>query len=105
MPDWYLPVVTRLVLGFSGQLFSMDYSKKKSWQAAREDCVSRGADLMSVHTAEEEIFLSSYSKGKTKWIGLKHNPVEGGEGHISSSHSCTPWAAWLLDLFIGITEH
>ncbi|XP_063066766.1 macrophage mannose receptor 1, partial [Engraulis encrasicolus] len=60
------------------RLFTGDYSQKKSWEAARQDCVARGADLMSVHSPDEEIFLSSYSKGKTKWIGLKHNPVEGG---------------------------
>lgn len=60
------------------RLFTVDYPLKKSWQAAREDCVSRGADLISIHTGEEEMFLSSYSKGKTKWIGLTHNPVEGG---------------------------
>ncbi|KAL2099694.1 hypothetical protein ACEWY4_004088 [Coilia grayii] len=80
------PPVADCAKGWTGQphfqncykLFSVDYSDKKSWQAARQDCVSRGADLISVHNAEEETFLSSYSKGKTKWIGLKHNPVEGG---------------------------
>lgn len=52
---------------------------KKSWGAAREDCVSRGADLVSIHNQEEEDFLSLYSKGTSKWIGLKRNPTEGGE--------------------------
>lgn len=60
------------------QLFTVDYSQKKSWQGAREDCLARGADLVSIHNPEEEIFLSGYSKGKTKWIGLSVNPVEGG---------------------------
>ncbi len=60
------------------QLFTVDFAQKKSWQAAREDCLARGADLVSIHSPEEEIFLSSYSKGKTKWIGLSVNPVEGG---------------------------
>lgn len=52
---------------------------KKSWGAAHEDCVSRGADLVSIHSQEEEEFLALYSKASSKWIGLKHNPAEGGE--------------------------
>ncbi|XP_071751059.2 uncharacterized protein LOC139908314 [Centroberyx gerrardi] len=57
---------------------NVDYSEKKSWVAALEDCVSRGADLVSIHGQAEEEFLSLYSKGTSKWIGLKHNPIEGG---------------------------
>lgn len=60
------------------QLFTVNFGLKKSWQVAREDCLARGADLVSIHSPEEEIFLSSYSKGKTKWIGLSVNPLEGG---------------------------
>lgn len=60
------------------QLFTVDFPQKKSWQAAREDCLARGADLVSIHNPAEEIFLSSYSKGKTKWIGLSVSLVEGG---------------------------
>ncbi|KAM6975835.1 uncharacterized protein LKV04_015092 [Tautogolabrus adspersus] len=54
------------------------WSQKKSWGAANEDCVSRGANLVSIHSQEEEEFLALYSKGTSKWIGLKHNPTEGG---------------------------
>uniref|UniRef100_A0A3Q3B1T1 C-type lectin domain-containing protein n=1 Tax=Kryptolebias marmoratus TaxID=37003 RepID=A0A3Q3B1T1_KRYMA len=57
---------------------NVDWSLKKSWGAAREDCISRGANLVSIHNQEEEEFLSKYNKGSTKWIGLKHNPIEGG---------------------------
>ncbi|XP_033951501.2 uncharacterized protein [Pseudochaenichthys georgianus] len=57
---------------------NVDWSMKKSWGAALEDCVSRGANLVSLHTQEEEEFLALYSKGTSKWIGLKHNPAEGG---------------------------
>ncbi|RVE65935.1 hypothetical protein OJAV_G00121150 [Oryzias javanicus] len=56
----------------------VDWSMKKSWGAALEDCISRGADLVSIHNQEEEEFLSLYTKGTSKWIGLKHNPTEGG---------------------------
>ncbi|XP_023136670.3 macrophage mannose receptor 1 [Amphiprion ocellaris] len=56
----------------------VDYSQKKSWEGAYEDCVSRGANLVSIHNQEEENFLALYSKASSKWIGLKHNPTEGG---------------------------
>ncbi|XP_042365609.1 macrophage mannose receptor 1 [Plectropomus leopardus] len=57
---------------------NVDWSLKKSWGAAREDCIARGADLISIHTQQEEEFVSLYSKASSKWIGLKHNPTEGG---------------------------
>ncbi|XP_056147018.1 macrophage mannose receptor 1 [Lampris incognitus] len=57
---------------------NVDYHQKKSWGAAREDCLSRGADLVSIHSQEEEAFLALYSNASSKWIGLKNNPTEGG---------------------------
>ncbi|KAM4528248.1 uncharacterized protein PAE49_000185 [Odontesthes bonariensis] len=57
---------------------NVNWSMKKSWGAAHEDCATRGANLVSIHNQEEEEFLSLYSKGSSKWIGLKHNPIEGG---------------------------
>ncbi|XP_049459415.1 macrophage mannose receptor 1 [Epinephelus fuscoguttatus] len=81
------PPVTGCTEGWTGQphfrycykLFhKVDWSLKKSWGAASEDCIARGANLVSIHNQEEEEFLSLYSKGSSKWIGLKHNPTEGG---------------------------
>ncbi|XP_041666073.1 macrophage mannose receptor 1 [Cheilinus undulatus] len=57
---------------------NVKWSQKKSWERANEDCISRGASLVSIHTQEEEEFLSTYTKGTSKWIGLKHNSLEGG---------------------------
>ncbi|XP_005917437.1 macrophage mannose receptor 1 [Haplochromis burtoni] len=57
---------------------NVDWSLKKSWEAALEDCIARGGNLASIHTQEEEEFLALYSKGTTKWIGLRSNPIEGG---------------------------
>ena len=56
----------------------MDFSLKKSWGAAREDCLSRGADLVSIHNQDEENFLAIYTKGTSKCSGLKHDPTDGG---------------------------
>ncbi len=65
------------------QLFhNVDWSLRKSWGAAHEDCVARGANLVSIHSRQEEEFLSLYSKASSKWIGLKHNPSEGGEYNV-----------------------
>uniref|UniRef100_A0A8C1PNU7 C-type lectin domain-containing protein n=1 Tax=Cyprinus carpio TaxID=7962 RepID=A0A8C1PNU7_CYPCA len=64
-PDWYE----------FGEFCYKPFEEKKTWH---KDCLARGADLLSIHSPEEEIFLSSFSKGKTTWIGLSVNPVEGG---------------------------
>uniref|UniRef100_A0A8C1F8S6 C-type lectin domain-containing protein n=1 Tax=Cyprinus carpio carpio TaxID=630221 RepID=A0A8C1F8S6_CYPCA len=62
-----------------GEFCYKPFEEKKTWHSARTSyCLTRGADLLSIHSPEEEIFLSSFSKGKTKWIGLSVNPVEGG---------------------------
>lgn len=52
---------------------------RKSWAGANEDCMARGGSLVSILSYEEEEFLALYTKGTTKWIGLKRNTVEGGE--------------------------
>ncbi|CAL8384873.1 unnamed protein product [Gadus morhua 'NCC'] len=57
---------------------NVDFSRRKSWGAAQEDCVSRGARLVSINLQAEEEFLSLYTKGTSKWIGLSHNPTAGG---------------------------
>uniref|UniRef100_A0A3Q3DNJ2 C-type lectin domain-containing protein n=1 Tax=Hippocampus comes TaxID=109280 RepID=A0A3Q3DNJ2_HIPCM len=56
--------------------FSAD--TKTWWEANTFYCVARGANLVSIHSQEEEAFLSLYSKGSSKWIGLRNNPTEGG---------------------------
>ncbi|KAJ3605426.1 hypothetical protein NHX12_027473 [Muraenolepis orangiensis] len=64
---------------FCYKLFhNVDQSEMRSWGAAREDCMSRGADLVSIHLQDEEDFLSTHTGGTSKWIGLAHNPVQGG---------------------------
>ncbi|KAK0140766.1 Macrophage mannose receptor 1 [Merluccius polli] len=57
--------------------YNVDFSDKKSWGAAQADCVSRGAQLVSIHLQQEEEFLSLHTKGSSKWIGLSHNPTQG----------------------------
>ncbi|XP_029941424.1 macrophage mannose receptor 1-like [Salarias fasciatus] len=72
---------------------NVDWSQKKSWGAARNDCFCRGGALVSIHSQEEEEFLSTYSKGTSKWIGLQHYPTEGGYSWSDGTPlSHTNWA-------------
>uniref|UniRef100_A0A665UF68 C-type lectin domain-containing protein n=1 Tax=Echeneis naucrates TaxID=173247 RepID=A0A665UF68_ECHNA len=59
----------------------------KSWSAARYDCVQDGGDLVSIGSQEEEQYIIGTLDSShfdiwiglsTLWIGLKHNPTEGG---------------------------
>lgn len=67
-----------LIYDFLQFFHNVDWSLKKTWGGANEDCLARGANLVSIQSQEEEEFLSLYSKASSKWIGLKHNPAEGG---------------------------
>uniref|UniRef100_A0A671V8C8 C-type lectin domain-containing protein n=1 Tax=Sparus aurata TaxID=8175 RepID=A0A671V8C8_SPAAU len=67
-PDWY---------EFADFCYK-PFQDKKTWHDAQTACRNLGADLVSIHNQEEEDFLSLYSKGTSKWIGLKRNPTEGG---------------------------
>uniref|UniRef100_A0A672J839 C-type lectin domain-containing protein n=1 Tax=Salarias fasciatus TaxID=181472 RepID=A0A672J839_SALFA len=48
-------------------------TEPKTWKEANADCLHRRSNLMSIQ--DEKEFLSTYSKGTNKWIGLKHNPT------------------------------
>uniref|UniRef100_A0A8K9XEZ7 C-type lectin domain-containing protein n=1 Tax=Oncorhynchus mykiss TaxID=8022 RepID=A0A8K9XEZ7_ONCMY len=63
---------------YGSNCYKLNTDTRKSWLGARHDCVRDGADLVSIASPEEEHFLSTYTKGKSKWIGLKHNPTDGG---------------------------
>uniref|UniRef100_A0A4W5RQJ0 C-type lectin domain-containing protein n=1 Tax=Hucho hucho TaxID=62062 RepID=A0A4W5RQJ0_9TELE len=45
----------------------------KNWQDSESYCASQQGHLASFHTQEELSFITS-----DKWIGLKHNPTDGG---------------------------
>ncbi|XP_078686345.1 uncharacterized protein LOC144919026 [Branchiostoma floridae x Branchiostoma belcheri] len=56
------------------------FGGSKTWFAAREECLSHGADLISITSADENQFLAFQTErqGLTKyrpiiWIGLKNN--------------------------------
>uniref|UniRef100_A0A7N5ZS44 C-type lectin domain-containing protein n=1 Tax=Anabas testudineus TaxID=64144 RepID=A0A7N5ZS44_ANATE len=47
-----------------------------SWTTGREDCRTRGADLVVIDSAEEQTFLSTFINTRS-WIGLNDTDNEG----------------------------
>ncbi|XP_026798213.2 CD209 antigen-like protein C [Pangasianodon hypophthalmus] len=52
-------------------------TEKKSWNDARQDCRSKGADLAIITSREDQEFLSKIFKGTEAWIGLIDIAEEG----------------------------
>ncbi|XP_038570835.1 C-type lectin domain family 4 member M-like [Micropterus salmoides] len=49
-----------------------------SWEKGREDCKTRGADLVVINSSEEQMFLSNFTKEEIMaWIGLTDRDKEG----------------------------
>jgi len=44
-------------------------NENKVWSAARDDCLSQHADLVSIHSSEELQFVTSLSNGRRFWLG------------------------------------
>ncbi|KAM3612614.1 uncharacterized protein V6R79_011289 [Siganus canaliculatus] len=53
-------------------------SEKKNWTTSREDCITRGADLVVVDDREEQTFINKLTKSANNvWIGLHDTLQEG----------------------------
>uniref|UniRef100_A0A672HX46 C-type lectin domain-containing protein n=1 Tax=Salarias fasciatus TaxID=181472 RepID=A0A672HX46_SALFA len=50
-------------------------STERTWQESRDDCLSRGADLMIIDSQEEQDFSRRFSQ--EVWIGLTDSAQEG----------------------------
>ncbi|XP_028264430.1 CD209 antigen-like protein 2 isoform X2 [Parambassis ranga] len=50
-------------------------SEKKTWQASRDDCRQRGADLIIINSEEEQSFANQFKV--YMWIGLTDLQTEG----------------------------
>ncbi|KAM8785461.1 C-type lectin domain family 4 member F isoform 2-T2 [Rhynchonycteris naso] len=51
--------------------------EKKFWQDAEQSCVSQGAHLASVTSAEEQAYLVEFTRNTYYWIGLNDRNKEG----------------------------
>ncbi|XP_038871363.1 CD209 antigen-like protein E [Salvelinus namaycush] len=56
--------------------FYLTSTEKKTWEGSREDCLSRGADLVVINSREEYVFIHGLNK-ETFWIGLTDRVEEG----------------------------
>uniref|UniRef100_A0A672J829 C-type lectin domain-containing protein n=1 Tax=Salarias fasciatus TaxID=181472 RepID=A0A672J829_SALFA len=72
--------------------YKLNSDTRKSWTAARVDCVLDGGDLVSIASEAENQYVMAMM-GTSKWIGLKHNPTEGGYSWSDGTPlSHTNWA-------------
>uniref|UniRef100_A0A8C4HRM7 C-type lectin domain-containing protein n=1 Tax=Dicentrarchus labrax TaxID=13489 RepID=A0A8C4HRM7_DICLA len=50
-------------------------SIKRTWEASRDDCLQKGAELVIINSQEEQEFIRQYKK--SAWIGLTDRVTEG----------------------------
>ncbi|KAL2097667.1 hypothetical protein ACEWY4_006874 [Coilia grayii] len=75
---------------FSSHLYYVS-AVNKSWHDARQDCRTRGADLVIINSQEEQEFVSSINK--EAWIGLSDINTEGEWRWVDGSPLITKfWA-------------
>jgi len=88
-----LGYVCKLDLGWSPLFLGQSYKfvkEKKTWDEARADCLSQFADLVSIHSPEENQFVTSLSDGRRFWIGGR----VGISDDRPDSHDWTDRSPW-----------
>ena len=67
------------------------FDEDKTWQAANDDCASKNGSLASIHSENENMFITS-TLSHQGWIGLL-KVHEGGQRHWSdgSAYDYTKW--------------
>ncbi|XP_053086703.1 C-type lectin domain family 17, member A-like [Pangasianodon hypophthalmus] len=61
---------------FSSSFYCMS-KETKSWEESRQNCSSRGADLVIINSKEEHEFIGQQLGGSQAWIGLSDRDREG----------------------------
>uniref|UniRef100_A0A673FLJ3 C-type lectin domain family 4 member E-like n=1 Tax=Sinocyclocheilus rhinocerous TaxID=307959 RepID=A0A673FLJ3_9TELE len=67
--------ISSILTSFHGKLYFFS-SNKMDWSSSRAFCVSKGADLVTITSLTEQLFLASKIKD-TYWIGLNDLDTEG----------------------------
>merc|ERR1719353_1448405 len=68
------------------------HSSPKSWHAAREDCLSRGGDLASIHSEAENGEAFALTGGRDTWLGL--NGEEDEYNYVWSDGTPMDYHGW-----------
>ena len=53
---------------------------RDSWSNGQATCAALGANLPSIHSQEENVFVQSLHGGEHSWLGLSDTKSEGPEG-------------------------
>merc|ERR1712048_830362 len=57
---------------FGGKCYKY-FAETKTWGDAQDQCVQNGAELVSIHSAEENVFVAGLSSGPKLWLGGKRD--------------------------------
>ncbi|XP_072022086.1 alpha-N-acetylgalactosamine-specific lectin-like [Amphiura filiformis] len=71
------------------------FSEKKTWQDANDHCKSLNADLVSIHSADENEYVWSLMGSEISWIGL--NDVSSEGSFVWTDGSCVDYTSWQDD--------
>jgi len=76
---------------FGGKCYKY-YSRNKTWKDARDYCLRMKADLASIHTLEENIFIGNLAVTTPIWIG----GLRVGSNWVWSDGSLFDYTNWIL---------
>ncbi|XP_064815174.1 C-type lectin domain family 4 member F-like [Oncorhynchus masou masou] len=63
---------------------------KNTWDYARQDCLSRGADLVIIESKDEQAFINGLKSVSHVWIGLTDSVTEGTWKWVNGTPLTTP---------------
>ncbi|KAF5897169.1 antigen like protein, partial [Clarias magur] len=63
-------------ISFRSSIYYMS-TQQRSWDESRQDCRQRGADLVIINSLEEQDFTEMLRRGKSAWIGLNDQDMDG----------------------------
>ncbi|XP_036439388.1 C-type lectin domain family 4 member C-like [Colossoma macropomum] len=69
---------------FSSSIYYMS-TEKRSWTESRQDCNSKGADLVIINSRKEQEFVEMIRRGQEAWIGLSDISKENGWKWVDGS--------------------